>query len=83
MSDLEFIDANTKSNISQIDSYISEKIGECELTLKALFSHDGKSSGANFKEAAHLILKSPTKSVKAALLIKNDLVKASKAATVL
>jgi hypothetical protein len=83
VSDLEYIVANTKSNTDLIDSYISERISECKLTLKALFSHKGEPSGADFKEAARLILKSPTKSVEAASLINNGLVKAAYAATVL
>ena len=63
VSDLDFIVAKTKSNTSLIDSFISNKISEWELTLSALFEYDGKPSGAAFKDAARLILKSPPKSV--------------------
>jgi energy-coupling factor transporter ATP-binding protein EcfA2 len=83
VSDLEFIAAKTKSNAGLIDSYISNKISECESTLSALFEYDGKPSGADFMEAARLILKSPTKSVKSASLKNNGLRSPRNAAIVL
>ncbi len=84
VSDLRFLVENTRENISLIETYLEEKIDDCETTLKSLFGHEGKPSGANFEEVARSILKSPTKSVKMVSLdYKNGLVSPPNAATVL